>query len=128
MQQSSGKAEGMYVSVAGLPNEQLPAAGKVFVKSFSRSIGGAEPDPYAVYAAQAAQVFVNAISKSDGTPRRAWPTSCSRSGSASGILGPIAFNRNGDVTANPVTIYLVKGGKSTTYQVIVPAPSLVAAA
>ena len=32
------------------------------------------------------------------------------------------------MTANPVTIYLVKGGKPTTYQVIVPAPSLVAAA
>ena len=47
---------------------------------------------------------------------------------SSGILGPIAFNKNGDVTANPVTIYLVKGGKPTTYQVIVPVPSLVAAA
>ena len=46
----------------------------------------------------------------------------------SGILGPITFNTNGDVTANPVTIYLVKGGKPTTYQVIVPAPSLVASA
>ena len=67
VQQSSGKAEGMYVSVAGLPNEKLPAAGQAFVKAFSATIGGATPQPYAVYAAQAAQVIAEAIKNSDGT-------------------------------------------------------------
>ena len=127
VQQSSGKAEGMFVSVAGLPNEQLPAGGQKFIKDFSKTIGGAAPDPYAVYAAQAAQVMVQAIAQSDGT----------RAGVAkqlfdvkvkNGILGNVSFNEDGDVTANPVTIYLVKGGKSTTYKVIVPANSLVATA
>ena len=127
VQQSSGKAEGMYVSVAGLPNEQLPAAGKVFVKAFSRSIGGAEPDPYAVYAGQAAQVFVNAISKSDGT-RSSVADQLFKVRISERDPRPDRVQQNGDVTANPVTIYLVKGGKPTTYQVIVPAPSLVAAA
>jgi hypothetical protein len=32
------------------------------------------------------------------------------------------------VTANPVTIYRIKGGKSTTYKVIVPPNSLVKSA
>ena len=32
------------------------------------------------------------------------------------ILGNVSFNANGDVTANPVTIYKVKGGKSTDPQ------------
>ena len=39
------------------------------------------------------------------------------------ILGNVSFNANGDVTANPVTIYKVKGGKSTTLKVIVPPKS-----
>jgi branched-chain amino acid transport system substrate-binding protein len=127
VQQSSGKAEGMYVSVAGLPNEKLPAAGKAFVKAFSASIGGATPQPYAVYAAQAAQVLVQAISKSDGT-RASVADQLFKVNIASGILGQVSFNKNGDVTSNPVTIYLVKGGKPTTFQVIVPASNLVAAA
>jgi hypothetical protein len=32
------------------------------------------------------------------------------------------------VTSNPVTIYRVKGGKTTTYKVVVPAKALVKAA
>ena len=44
---------------------------------------------------------------------------------ANSILGTVSFNANGDVTANPVTIYKVVGGKSTTLKVIVPPNSLV---
>jgi hypothetical protein len=44
------------------------------------------------------------------------------------VLVSIKFNANGDVTSNPVTIYKIKGGKSTTFKVIVPSPSLVATA
>ena len=43
--------------------------------------------------------------------------------SASTVLGTIKFNQNGDVTSNPVTIYKIKGGKSSTLKVIVPASS-----
>lgn len=126
VQQSSGKAEGAYVSVAGLPIEKLPAAGQKFASDFGKSIG-ATPDPYAVYAGQAAQVILAAITASDGT-RAGVADQLFKVNIASGILGHLSFNKNGDVTANPVTIYLIKGGKSTTYQVIVPATNLVAAA
>jgi branched-chain amino acid transport system substrate-binding protein len=127
VEQSSGKAEGAYVSVAGLPNEKLPAAGQAFVKAFSATIGGATPQPYAVYAAQAAQVLVQAISQSDGT-RAGVADQLFKVNIPSGILGHVSFNKNGDVTSNPVTIYLIKGGTSTTFQVIVPTANLVAAA
>jgi branched-chain amino acid transport system substrate-binding protein len=127
VQQSGGQANGMYVSVAGLPNEQLPAAGKAFVKAFSKTIGGAAVDPYAVYAAQAADVELAAIAASDGT-RAGVDAQVFKVKIKNGILGPIAFNSNGDVSANPVSIYKVVGGKSTTYKVIVPKNSLVASA
>ena len=126
VQQSSGKAEGMTVSVAGLPNEKLPAAGKAFVSAFAQANGGKQPDPYSVYAAAAAQVFLAAIGASDGS--RASVTDQLFQVSSNTVLGTIKFNKNGDVTANPVTIYKIKGGKSTTLKVIVPDNSLVAAA
>ena len=126
VQQSSGKAEGMTVSVAGLPNDNLPAAGKAFVTSFAKANGGKQPDPYSVYAAAAAQVFLAAIGGSDGS--RAGVTDQLFKVSASTVLGTIKFNQNGDVTSNPVTIYKIKGGKSSTLKVIVPSASLVATA
>jgi len=130
VQQSGGKAEGMTVSVAGLPVEKLPAAGKAFGKAFCASKGsscvGGQPDPYSVYAAAAAQVMLTAIGASDGS--RAGVADQLFKVKAKTVLGTIQFNKNGDVTANPVTIYKVKGGKSTTFKVIVPANSLVAAA
>ena len=126
VQQSSGKAEGMTVSVAGLPNEKLPAKGQAFVKAFAAANGGKQPDPYSVYAAAATQVFLSAIGASDGS--RASVTDEMFKVKTSTVLGNMSFNANGDVTANPVTIYKVKGGKGVTYKVIVPANSLVAAA
>ena len=126
VQQSSGKAEGMTVSVAGLPNEKLPAAGQAFVNAFAKANGGKKPDPYSVYAAAAAQVFLAAIGKSDGS--RAAVADQLFKVKASTVLGNMAFNANGDVTSNPVTIYKIKGGQSSTFKVIVPPNSLVAAA
>jgi branched-chain amino acid transport system substrate-binding protein len=127
VQQSGGKAEGMYVSVAGLPNSQLPAAGQKFVTDFGKTIGGAQPDPYSVYAAQAADVMLAAIAASDGT-RAGVADQLFKVNITNGILGHVQFNPNGDVNSNPVTIYIVAHGKSATYKVIVPALSLVTSA
>jgi branched-chain amino acid transport system substrate-binding protein len=130
VQQSGGKAEGMTVSVAGLPVEKLPAAGKAFGKAFCKSKGagcaGGQPDPYSVYAAAAAQVFLAAVGASDGS--RSSVNDQVFKVTANTVLGAIKFNQNGDVTSNPVTIYKIKGGKSTTLKVIVPKSSLVASA
>jgi branched-chain amino acid transport system substrate-binding protein len=126
---SQGKAAGMTVSVAGLPNESLPAAGKDFIKAFSATIGGVNPAPYAAYAAQAAQVLIAAIAASDGT-RAGVSDQLFKVKVTNGILGNVSFNPNGDVTANPVTIYMInsKKGNGSTYKVIVPALNLVSAA
>jgi branched-chain amino acid transport system substrate-binding protein len=127
--QQAGKknAEGMYVSVAGLPNDQLPAAGQTFVKNFAAANGGAQADPYAVYAAQVADVYLAAIKASDGT-RAGVAASVFKVNIPAGILGHISFNPNGDVNANPVTIYQVVHSKSSVHKVIVPAAALVTSA
>jgi branched-chain amino acid transport system substrate-binding protein len=119
-------AEGLTVSVAGLPNEALKGAGQKFIKDFTKA-DHRPPDPYSVYAAQAAEVVVAAIAASNGT-RADITKQLFKTNLKGSILGDMAFNANGDVTKNPVTIYKVKGGKATTFKVIVPPKSIVKAA
>jgi branched-chain amino acid transport system substrate-binding protein len=123
VQQGGTAAEGAFVSVAGLPNSALKGAGKTFVKAFTKADHRA-PDPYSVYAAQAAEVVVAAIGQSNGT-RADIAKQLFKINLKGSILGNVSFNSNGDVTSNPVTIYRIKGGKSTTYKVIVPPKALV---
>jgi branched-chain amino acid transport system substrate-binding protein len=126
VQGAGNAANGMTVSVAGLPNEQLKGAGTAFVKGFKKAIGTA-PDPYAVYAAQAAEVLVAAIAKSNGS-RGDVAAKLFQTKVTNGILGSFSLNKNGDTSSNPVTIYRIVGGKSTTLKVIVPPTTLVKSA
>jgi ABC-type branched-subunit amino acid transport system substrate-binding protein len=119
-------ANDMTISVAGLPNSQLKGAGKAFLLAF-RTVVHKAADPYSVYAAQATEVLVNAIAKSNGT-RASVASNLFKTNVTNGIIGTFKINKNGDTTSNPVTIYKVKGGKSTEYKVIVPPLALVAIA
>jgi branched-chain amino acid transport system substrate-binding protein len=119
-------ANGMTVSVAGLPNSRLKGAGKTFLTSFAKVIHK-QADPYSVYAAQATEVMVKAISASNGT-RSSVAANLLKTQVTNGIIGSFKINKNGDTTSNPVTIYRVVGGKSTEYKVIVPPLNLVAIA
>ncbi len=126
VQGAGDAAENMTVSVAGLPNSQLKGAGKVFLATFGKVVKK-KADPYSVYAAQAAQVLLNAIATSNGT-RASVTSNLFKTKVTNGIIGSFRINKNGDTTANPVTIYQVKGGQSKEYKVIVPPVTLVAAA
>jgi branched-chain amino acid transport system substrate-binding protein len=121
----AGNANGMTVSVAGLPNTRLKGAGKAFVSGFTKAVS--TPDPYSVYAAQAAQVMIDAIARSNGT-RADVAKQLFNTKVTNGILGSFTINHNGDTSSNPVTIYKIAGGKSTTLRVITPPVSLVKAA
>ncbi len=121
----AGKAaEGLYVSVAGQPNENLGVTGKKFVKDFGAQIGGEKPDPYAAYAGQSAEVLLKAIETSDGS-RKSVATQLLQTKVTDGIIGTFTINEKGDTDANPVTQYLIKNGKQTTFKVITPPTSLV---
>jgi branched-chain amino acid transport system substrate-binding protein len=117
-------AEGVYVSVAGQPNENLGPTGKKFVEDFGATQAGGQVDPYSAYAAQSAEVLLTAIENSDGT-RADVATKLFDTNVTDGILGNFQINENGDTNSNPVTMYLIKGGKQTTYKVITPPQELV---
>jgi len=121
----AGKAaEGQYVSVAGQPNENLGPTGKKFVQDFGATQAGGQVDPYSAYAAQSAEVLLTAIENSDGT-RADVAAKLFETKVTDGILGDFQINENGDTNSNPVTMYLIKGGKQTTYKVITPPENLV---
>jgi len=117
-------AEGVYVSVAGQPNENLGPTGKKFVQDFGATQAGGQVDPYSSYAAQSAEVMLTAIENSDGT-RADVAAKLFQTNVTDGILGSFQINANGDTNSNPVTMYLIKGGKQTTYKVITPPEDLV---
>ncbi len=120
---AGGAANGATVSVAGLPNNALKGRGKAFLSTFSKVVKK-QPDPYAVYAAQAAEVMYQAILKSDGS-RASVASNLFKTNVVNGILGTFRINANGDTTSNPVTIYKIAGGKSTTFKVITPPTAVV---
>jgi branched-chain amino acid transport system substrate-binding protein len=119
--------EGMYLSVAGIPASQLTGPGKTFVDKFKSDNNLTSIEPYTAYAAQAAEVMLQAISNSDGT-RQSVTDNLFKTKITDGILGTFAINRNGDTTSNPVTIDIAHNGALQTFKVITPQPSLVAAA
>jgi len=117
-------SEGLYVSVAGQPNENLGPKGKAFVKDFGATQASGNVDPYSAYAAQSMEVLLTAIENSDGT-RPDVAAQLLKTKVTDGILGSFTIDANGDTNANPVTIYQIKGGKQTTYKVITPPADLV---
>ena len=122
VRQSGGAAEGMYVSVAGLPTANLPPAGRAFARSFAKTTD-AEIDPASVYAAQAADVLLQAIADSDGS-RSGVSAALLKVQLKNGIVGDVSFNANGDPPSSPITIYKIVNHASTVYKVIVPSSSL----
>jgi branched-chain amino acid transport system substrate-binding protein len=113
IEQAGSASVGVYVSVAGVLTESLPPAGAQFVERFGRTQAGADIEPSAVYAAQATQVLLDAIARSDGT-RPSVVEELFRTRVRGGLLGSFGFDRNGDITESPVTIVRVlRQGTST---------------
>jgi branched-chain amino acid transport system substrate-binding protein len=113
----SGRAAlGMDVSLPGVVTERLPPSGRRFVRAFARTQAGVQIEPSAVYAAQATEVLLDAISHSDGT-RGSIVDELFDTHVRNGLLGSFGFNADGDVTESPITIIRVRrGGSSTTVQ------------
>jgi YVTN family beta-propeller protein len=97
-------ARSLYVSAPGATDEkQLAPRGREFVKEFLASRPADEFNPFAIYAAQAAEVMLDAIARSDGS-RASVTRELFATRVRNGILGSFRFDRNGDTTAQRVTI------------------------
>jgi branched-chain amino acid transport system substrate-binding protein len=107
--------EGMYVTLPGLPSAALPAAGQRLRRELALPPGLAAFG--APESAQAAEVLLQAIARSDGTRasvvRELFATRVNN-----GILGSFSFDRNGDIVPRPVGLYRFERGKFVTEGVV----------
>ena len=116
-------AEGMTISITAVPPERLRGEGKQFVARFGRAIGR-PVEAYSVAAAQATEVLLDAIERSNGT-RASVTRELFKTKVSNGPLGSFSFDRNGDTTAGAITIYRIERGKAAVFKVITPRPNLV---
>jgi branched-chain amino acid transport system substrate-binding protein len=108
--QAGGPAvRGTFLSVQGVPIDRLPPDGRRFAAGFARTQPGAEIESFSVYAAQAADTLLDAVARSDGT-RRSVNDQLFRADTPGGIIGPVRFNRDGDVAQSSELIVRVTGG------------------
>lgn len=122
MTKSNGAARGMYLSFPGVLPESLPPAAARWATRFGATQRGVTVEPSAVYAAQAAEVLLDAIARSDGT-RRSVVDELFRTRVENGLLGSFEFDSNGDVSESPVTIVQVqRPGSDVAVQSVEGAP------
>jgi branched-chain amino acid transport system substrate-binding protein len=106
--------EGLWVTSPGIPPEKLPPAGRRFLDEFRTAF------PYPLYAAEAAQateVLLDAIARSDGT-RASAVEEIFRTKVTNGILGSFSFDSYGDIEPAPVGILRHEGGEEVVEGVI----------
>jgi branched-chain amino acid transport system substrate-binding protein len=124
-------AKGAFFSVAGVGIDKYKGAALTFINGFKSTLKGKPVDPYAILGAQAAQVLLNAIEKSDGT-RSDVIAKVFATKVANGLIGNFAFNENGDLTGAKGAAVLFTIYKGTnhlnTLLTTAPDPKLVAAA
>jgi branched-chain amino acid transport system substrate-binding protein len=114
----------MYITQPGIPVDQLTGAGKEFVDAFTEEHGKA-PNPYTVYAAQAAVVLADAIERAGEADRAKVSEELFNTDITGGILGDFQIDENGDTTLGTVSVYQIKNGEETFNKTITPELSFV---
>jgi len=133
-------ANGAYFTAPGTSIDNYKGAALSFINGFKTAYNIKDVQPYAILAAQAAEVLVGgsgvadggAIGGSDGS-RSQVINHVFASHVNNGLIGSFSFNKNGDITgatgaALDYTVYLGKGSNLTTVATVVPVSSLVQAA
>ena len=106
LERAGRAARGLYVATSELPPDALdltPAGDR-----FTRDFGAAAHEEFALHAAQATEVVLQAIARSDGT-RASVLRELRAIRVKDGILGDFRFDRYGDITPAKITIFRVTG-------------------
>ena len=107
-------AEGAYATTAGLPKEKMPQ-GTAFYDKFKAKFN-ADVQVYAPFVYDATNVLIAAIGKVGTDPAKI--IDAIKTTSMDGVTGKIAFDDKGDIKDGAVTVFMVKGGKWETVQIV----------
>ena len=124
-------AKGAFFSVAGVGIDKYTGAAEKFINGFKAQLGGKPVDPYAILGAQAAQVLLDAIGKSDGS-RSSVIDNVFKTKVDNGLIGSFSLNQNGDLTGakGAAVLFTIYNGTThlNTLLTTSPDPKLVEAA
>jgi branched-chain amino acid transport system substrate-binding protein len=109
LQETRGLASGMYVTAAAAFPGNLPPAGREFLRRFAAAHPEQPVSGFTAYAAQAAEVLLDAIENSDGT-RSSVTAELMHVRVREGLLGTFAFDSQGDPSRAMVTVFRVSPG------------------
>jgi branched-chain amino acid transport system substrate-binding protein len=109
LRQTRGLARGMYITAAAAFPENLPLAGRDFLRRFAAAHPEQPASGFTAYAAQAAEVLLAAIGNSDGT-RKSVTAELLRVRVREGVLGTFGFDSQGDPSRATVTVFRVSPG------------------
>ena len=108
--------EGMLVTISGIPVELLPPTGKEFVREFGTAVD--EPAGLgAPEAAQATEVLLDAIARSDGT-RASVVDELFATKVETGIRGSFSFDDYGDIDPAPIGVYRFENRELVAHDVV----------
>ena len=108
--------EGMIVSQPQIAPSLLNGPEGRFAAEFGKRIGGTFY-PWTAYGAQAADVLVDAIARSDGT-RSSVTSALFGTHVKNGVIGSFSFAPTGDTTRGSITMIRVEQGKPVSLRVI----------
>ncbi len=100
--------EGAFSSIAGLPDNQLPAKGQDFLKRYRARFG--TPTNYTIYGYEAMAVALNAIKSAAKKDRKAILDAVAKTKDYDGLVGKWSFDANGDTTLTDFAIYQIADG------------------
>jgi branched-chain amino acid transport system substrate-binding protein len=109
-------AEGTWVTFGGLPESELSAEGREFVKTYQQRYDD-EIQPYTPYAYEAANVMLDAIERAseesggEVPDRQAVLEQIFATEDYKGVLGTWSFDEDGDTTLSKLSILRVEGGE-----------------
>ena len=99
-------ADGLYLTSYLIPSAKLSRSGREFLREFQQTQPGGASPYWALYAAQATEVLLAAIARSDGT-RASITRELFATRLTDAPLGPAAIDRNGDVTPANIPVYRI---------------------
>ena len=106
--ESGGTVEGAWGTAPTKPVNKLTGEGKTLVEEFAKK-DGKNVEVYTTYAMAAAQVALDAISRSDGS-REDIVAKVFETNLPDSVVGAITFNDQGDVAGGVESVYLAKSG------------------
>jgi branched-chain amino acid transport system substrate-binding protein len=101
------------VTVATLDPESYPPEGQEFFTQFESEYGEKNPDPYAIYGYEAANLVLDAIERAGSTSKEDVLKALFDTKDRQSVLGTYSIDENGDTTLTDYGVYTIEDGELT---------------